>query len=246
MLQAHIKLDDSINCKYAILPGDPARLDHIKKYLDDVVELAYNREYRSLKGKYKDIEVLAISTGIGGSSAAIAIEELNNIGVKSMIRIGSCGALQTNIKLGDLILAEGAIRDDGTSKAYVDSIYPAVCDHELLQNCIDACNDNDYRYHVGIVHSHESFYIEDNSIIEAGWSKKGVLGSDMETATLFTVGKLKKIKCASILNNVVEYGNETADSINSYTDGASLTQIGEANEILCALEALYRYDLKQK
>ena len=129
MKQAHIQLDESVNAKYAILPGDPARLDHIKKYLDDVEELAYNREFRSLSGFYKGMKVIAISTGIGGSSASIAIEELHNIGVTTMIRIGSCGALQKGIKLGDLIFAEGAIRDDGTSKTYIDVSYPAVPDN---------------------------------------------------------------------------------------------------------------------
>ncbi len=240
MKQAHIQLDESVNAKYAILPGDPARLDHIKQYLDDVEELAYNREFRSLSGFYKGMKVIALSTGIGGSSASIAIEELHNIGVTTMIRIGSCGALQKGIKLGDLVFAEGAIRDDGTSKAYVDVTYPATPNARLLTYCEDYAKEMDWNYHTGIVHSHESFYIDENDVIEAGWSKKGVLGSDMETAALFTVGRLRHIKTASILNNVVVYGEDTADSIGDYADGASLTHEGEKREILVALEAMYR------
>ncbi len=96
-LQPHIRLDSSLKIKYALLPGDPARLDRIAPFLEDAQELAYNREYRSLRGLYKGIEILAISTGIGGASAGIAIEELHNIGVSAMIRIGSCGSLQKEV-----------------------------------------------------------------------------------------------------------------------------------------------------
>ena len=94
MLEAHIQLDQSVNTKYAIMPGDPARIDRIITFLEYVKELAYNRDFRSISGYYKGIKVIAISTGIGGSSASIAIEELKHIGVDTMIRIGSCGALQ--------------------------------------------------------------------------------------------------------------------------------------------------------
>ena len=240
MKQAHIQLDESVNAKYAILPGDPARLDHIKEFLDNVEELAYNREFRSLSGYYKGVKIIAISTGIGGCSAAIAIEELHNIGVNTMIRIGSCGALQKGIQLGDLIFAAGAIRDDGTSKTYIDVTYPASPDARLLLNCEDYAKEMNWNYHTGIVHSHESFYFDENDEIEARWSKKGVLGSDMETAALFTVGRIRGVKCASILNNVVVYGEDTADSIGDYADGASLTYEGEKREILVALEAMYR------
>lgn len=238
MKQAHIQLDESVNAKYAILPGDPARLDHIKEFLDNPKELAFNREFRSLVGEYKGVRIIAISTGIGGCSASIAIEELHNIGVNTMIRIGSCGALQKGIKLGDLIFAAGAIRDDGASKAYVDISYPASPDAHLLINCEKYALSQGWAYHTGIVHSHESFYIDDNDKIEAEWSKKGVLGSDMETAALFTVGRLRGIKTASILNNVVVYGQDTADSIGDYATGASLTYEGEKREIITALEAM--------
>lgn len=240
MKQAHIQLDETVNAQCALLPGDPARLDHIKQYLDNVEELAFNREYRSLVGEYKGMRVIAMSTGMGGVSVAIGIEELKNIGVKTMIRIGSCGALQQGIQLGDLVFAAGAIRDDGTSKTYIDSIYPAAPDARLLINCEEIATENNWRYHTGIVHSHESFYFDENDEIEERWSKKGVLGSDMETAPLFVVGRLRGIRCASILNNVVVYGEDTADSIGDFADGASLTHEGEKREILVALEAMYR------
>ena len=175
-------------------------------------------------------------------AAAIALEELKNIGVRALVRIGSCGALQKGIGLGDLILGCGAIRDDGASKAYVHTEYPAVADYRLLGFCVDAAKDLGCRSHVGIIHSHESFYHEENDAESAYWSRKGALGADMESAALFTIGRLRGMKTASILNNVVVYGEDTADAIGGYVDGESLTARGEQNEIRVALEALYRLE----
>ena len=241
MLQAHIQLE-KINAKYAIMPGDPKRIDVIKQFLENPKELMYNREFRSVEGTYKGIPVIAISTGVGGSSASLAVEELHNLGVHTMIRVGSCGALQKNINLGDLIIGEGAIRDDGVSKTYVDAIYPAAPNHELVEAIIQACKDNNYPYHTGIIHSHETFYHDANEQEEAKWSKLGVLGSDFESAGLFVVGRIRGCRCASILNNVVLYGQDSADAVSDYVGGESLTSIGEKAEIQMALEAFYKLE----
>lgn len=240
MKQPHIALDESLNISYAILPGDPARLDRIAQQLTHVRELAYNREFRSICGEYRGVPVLAVSTGIGGSSAGIAVEELHNIGVRAMIRIGSCGALQKNIELGELIFACGAIRDDGASKAYVDVSYPAVADPALLSCVMESGKELGVCSHVGVVHSHESFYHEENDAQSAYWARKGALGADMETAALFTIGRLRGVRTASILNNVVLYGEDTADAIGGYVDGAAACAKGEFDEIHVALEAFYR------
>ncbi|MCR4704882.1 MAG: nucleoside phosphorylase [Lachnospiraceae bacterium] len=237
MLQPHIQLDESHHIKYAILPGDPARVDRIAKYFDDPKELAFNREFKSIKGLYKGVPVLALSTGIGGASMTIAIEELRQIGITHLIRIGSCGALKKGIGLGDLIIVNGAVRDDGASNTYVDAVYPAVPDTDLLFGVIESAKDAGYRYHVGIARSHDSFYIDDEEEVSRFWSERGVIGSDMETAALFTVGRLRGLKTASILNNVVLWGEDTADSIGSYADGENLTAKGEEAEILTALNA---------
>lgn len=242
MKQAHILLDKTINAKYAILPGDPARLDHIKKYLDNPQELSSNREYRSLLGTYKGVTILSISTGIGGPSTAIAIEELYNIGVDTMIRIGSCGALQNDIEIGELILAEGAIRHEGTSKKYIESIYPATPDFELFKVIKETCESLKYHHQTGLVLTHDSFYSEDHNSLEKKWSYYGALGADLETSTLLTIARIKKIRAASILNNVVLYGQDTSESISSFVDGASSAIEGEKREILVALEACYRME----
>lgn len=242
MLQPHIQLEESLNLKYAILPGDPARVDRIAQQLENVEELKFNREYRSLRGTYQGVGVLAMSTGMGGASMAIAVEELRNIGITHIIRIGSCGALQEGIGLGDLILVNAAVRDDGASQIYAPASFPGVADPDLLAGCVRSGRDKGFRCHVGLCRSHDSFYIDNNEDISAFWSKKGILGSDMETAALFTVARLRGVKAASILNNVVIWGEDTSSSIGSYADGASLTAQGEKNEITVALEAFVRME----
>ena len=167
MLQPHIQLDETVHADCALLPGDPARLDRIAPFLSEVKELAYNREFRSLRGNYRGMPVLAVSTGIGGASAGIAAEELHKIGVKAMIRIGSCGALQAKVKLGDLIIVNGAVKDDGASKTYSQAIYPAVPDAELMIACIEAARDQGFAHHVGIARSHDSFYTDREAEIDS-------------------------------------------------------------------------------
>lgn len=246
MLQPHIHLDETLNARYAILPGDPARVERIARQLENAEELAFNREYRSMRGTYKGLPIVAMSTGMGGCSAAIGVEELRNLGVTAMIRVGSCGALQKGIGLGDLILACGAIRDEGVSKAYVDVRYPAVPDAALLGHCAAAARENNWPAHIGVVHSHESFYIDTNDEESAYWSKQGALGADMETAGLFIVGRLRGVRTASILNNVVLWGTDTVGSIGGYSTGEDMTAEGERREIAVALEALYRLSLEDK
>lgn len=241
MKQPHIQLDETVNAPCALMPGDPKRVDVIASLLEDVEELTFNREYRSIIGTYKGMRVIGISTGMGGPSVAIAIEELKNIGVHTMMRIGSAGALQDGIMLGDMVICEGAVRDEGTSKCYIDEIYPAVPDYRLINHCADVAKEKGYGYHVGVVLSHESFYYDEDGQDCRKWSQKGVLATDFETAALYTVGRLRKVHTASILNNVVLWGNDTEEAIGSYQGGEDKTAIGERREIEIALEAMYRF-----
>lgn len=245
-LQPHIRCTEEDAALYAILPGDPQRVDRIKEYLTDAKDIAFNREHKSVSGYYKGVKVMAVSTGMGGPSTAIAIEELAHIGVKAMIRIGSCGALREGIRLGDLVIVNGAVRDDGASKSYVDSIFPAIPDTELLFDVIEAAKEQGFPYHVGIGRSHDALYAEAKGDLNELWGSRGVLGSDMETATLFVVGGLRGVKTASILNNVVEVKGNLKDEINSYVDGASAVAEGEKREILTALEAMVALDRKRQ
>ena len=244
-LEPHIRLSEEMGLRCALLAGDPARLDRLALHLQDVRELAYNREYRSLCGTYKGVEVLAMSTGIGGASMAIAVEELRHIGVEAAIRIGSAGSYQPGIGLGELILASGAVRDDGASKTYAPAEFPAVADPELFRCCMAAAEEYGAVSHAGIVRSHDSFYTDREDEICAYWSRFGVLCGDMETAALFTVGALRGLKAASILNNVVLYQSDTAEGIDQYVDGDSVTAEGEKAEIITALEALVKWKAKR-
>lgn len=244
LLQPHIRCGIKDAAKYAILPGDPKRVDKIKEFLTNVHEIAFNREHKSISGYYKGVKVMAVSTGMGGASTGIAVEELHRIGVEAMIRIGSCGALDSNIQLGDLILVNGAVRDDGASKAYIEEIYPAIPDFELMFNTVSSAKEKGYRFHIGKARSHDSFYTDKEDEIDKYWSSKGILGSDMETAALFTIGGLRGVKTASILNTVVTYKDDLSSHINNYVDGENAMLEGEKNEIITALEAIVKMDSK--
>jgi len=241
MLQAHMQIDN-IDAKYAIMPGDPKRIDVIKSLMENCVELNFNREYRSVIGTYKGVKVIAVSTGMGGSSTSIAVEELHNLGVHTMIRVGSAGALQKGIGLADMIIGEGAIRNDGASKTYVDVAYPACPDHHVVSKMIEACKENNIPYHCGVIQSHETFYHDSNPQEEEYWSKLGVLGSDFESAALFTVARVRGCRAASILNNVVIYGQDSGEAVASYGEGEDITALGEKRECLVALEAFYKLE----
>ena len=240
--QPHIQCGPLDAAPYALLPGDPSRVDRIMPHLSNVRTIAFNREYKSIVGEYKGVSIMVVSTGIGGASMGIAVEELARIGVHTMIRIGSCGSLSHRISLGDLILVNGAVRDEGTSKAYIDSIYPAIPDTALLMEMIETAKVNGYPYHVGKARSHDSFYTDEEEQIDRFWASKGVLGADMETAALFVIGGLRGIHTASVLNTVVTYEGELEESINEYVSGENKTRRGEENEILLALETLVRWD----
>lgn len=241
-LEPHIQLSSDLGISYALLAGDPARITRIAEHLEDVRELAYNREYRSLRGKYRGVDILALSTGIGGASMGIAVEELSHIGIKAAIRIGSAGSYQPNIGLGELIIASGAVRDDGASAAYVPAQFPAVADPELLAHCLQAAKFLPGLHHVGTVRSHDSFYTDQEKAICEYWSGYGVLGADMETAALYTIGALRKVKALTILNNVVLYRGDAGEGIGQYADGDMKMAEGERCEILLALETAARME----
>jgi len=237
----HIRLTKEHQADYAILPGAPERIDTIASYLDEVEELAYNREFRSIRGKYRGVNVLAVSTGIGGPSTAIVVEELARIGVKNMIRIGSAGALKEGLEVGDLVCIQGAVRDDGTSKSYVEESFPAIPDYDLLNACVESAREQKYRCHVGMARSHDMIYNDRKEEVYQYWGERNVYASDMETAALFVVGGLRKVHTASILNIVVASSHSTESGINDYVEQTSLASEGEKHEIITALEAVYRH-----
>lgn len=241
-MQPHLRLKPEDAAKYVLLPGDPERVRHIAKFLKAPQELSCNREYYSICGEYKGIKVLAVSTGIGGTSMGIAVEELKNIGAQVLIRVGSCGALQEGIKLGDIIISSGAVRNDGASVAYIEKGFPAVPHPEVVFALLESAKQQKIPYWCGITRSHDSFYTDEEEAIDEYWTKKGILGADMESAALFVIGALRGLKTGAVLNTVVEKKGDLKGDINEYVDGDEIAQEGEKREIVTALEAIYKIE----
>ena len=239
-LMPHIRLPKDLDADCLLLPGDPARADTVASYLEDARMLASNREFRSWQGTYKDKKMLVTSTGIGAASCAIAVEELIQCGIHNLIRIGSCGSLQPECALGDLIFVTGAIRDDGTSAAYVEAQYPAIPDFDLLSACRESAVAENIPYHLGICRSHSCLYGDRNPELYSYWAGKRAIASDMETAALFVLGSLRGVRTASILNVVAASQSSVAEDIGKYADKEAISMSGEEREIFTALEAFTR------
>lgn len=207
----HIGLSKEMikHAKYAILPGDPGRVPKIAACLDNPIKLCTNREYTSYLGDLEGEPILVMSTGMGGPSTAIAVEELAAIGVENLIRVGTSGGMQLDVNAGDLVIAQAAIRQEGTSKEYAPVEFPAVANIDLVNALKKSADELSYPNHVGVVHCKDSFYgqhdpermpvsYELENKWEA-WIKAGALCSEMETAALYTVSSVLRIKAAAIL-----------------------------------------------
>lgn len=209
-IQFHIKCKKGDVGKYVILTGDPQRTDKIAKYLKNAYLVANNREYRVFTGELKGEKVSVCSTGIGGPSAAIAVEELCKCGAEVMLRIGTCGGINTKVQGGDAVIPTGAIRQEGTTLQYVPQEFPAVADFEVVSALIDAAKSYGINYHTGIIQSKDSFYGQHSSEIMpvqteldnkwTAWKKSGVLASEMECSTVFVVGGIRGVKTGAVLH----------------------------------------------
>src|SRR6266581_9411842 len=143
---------------YVLVPGDPGRVPAIAKYLDGAKEVAFSREYRTFTGSLDGVPVSAMSTGMGGPSVAIGVEELSELGVHTFLRVGTCGAAQPEIKMGDLVIAMGSVRSEGTPNGYIPLEYPAVASLHMVQALIDASREAQAPFHTGIIRSVDSLY----------------------------------------------------------------------------------------
>lgn len=216
--QYHIDLKPGDIAPYVLTPGDPGRVDRILKTWDEGRIMAFHREYKSATGKYRGTPISALSTGIGGPSLAIAIEEAARIGAHTFIRVGTTGAIQDGIELGDIIIDHAAVRLEGTTHQYVRGEYPAVASYEVTLALIQAAEELGFRYHLGITASTDSFY--------AGQGRPGMNGYipsfakeiyndmrianvtnfEMEASTLFVLSSIYKLRagavCVVIANRV--------------------------------------------
>ena len=205
--QYHIGIGAEDIGKYIILPGDPKRCKKIAAYFDDARLVGDNSEYVTYTGKLCGKKVSVTSTGIGGPSAAIAMEELSKIGAHTFIRIGTCGGMQENIKSGEVVIANAAIRAEGTSREYAPIEFPAVSNFEVTSALKNASYKLKLNSHIGVVQCKDSFYGQHEPEkmpisyeLENKWNawlKLGTLASEMESAALFTVANYLGVRCGS-------------------------------------------------
>lgn len=212
-LQYHVRLKKGDIPSAVLMPGDPARVEKIAADWDSSEKMAAHRQYITMKGKVGGTELACTSTGIGSPGVAIAMEELANIGVTTMIRVGSCGGLQPHIKVGDVVITTGAVRLEGTSKEYVRPEYPAVADYRIVAALIEAAKSLKATYHVGITASTDSFYTGQGRPSFGGYfpsfqehlikdlQQAKVQNFEMEASCLLTLGSLFGLQtgCISVV-----------------------------------------------
>ena len=242
--QYHIGLKEGDVGKYVILPGDPKRCKKIAEYFDDAKLVADRREFTTYTGYLNGEKVSVTSTGIGGSSASIAMEELVNVGATTFIRVGTCGGMDINVKGGDIVIATGAIRMEGTSKEYAPIEFPAVANLNITNALVSAAKNLNFTYHTGVVQCKDSFYGQhapDRMPVSyelinkwEAWKKLGCLASEMESAALFIVASTLKVKAGSVFLTVANQEREKQNLENPVvhdTDRAIKTAV-EALKIL--------------
>jgi uridine phosphorylase len=221
--QPHLLVEDGDVHDVALVPGDPGRVERIADQCEDVEHVAENREYKLVNATYEGRDLTICSTGIGCPSATIAAEELAAVGVETFVRVGTIGALQSDIEIGDMIVATAAAKNEGTTKRYESVEYPAVADYETLSALVDGAEANEERaagtaatgangeavshdVHVGPVASDDAFYAETDEYVE-DWEAANILAVEMEAAALFTLARRKGLRAGAICTvdgNLVE------------------------------------------
>jgi uridine phosphorylase len=226
-----------------LMPGDPDRVLRMAATWDDARELAYHREYRSAAGTYKGVPIGAISSGIGAPGLEIAAHEFATIGGRTIIRVGTCGALREEIAPGDLIVPAAAVRRDGTADRYLPLEHPAFADPEVYMALIEACERLGYRYHTGIVCSVGSFYVGQERPVTGGFwqsaadgliedlAKAGVVCLEMECSALFVLARLFGMRSGAVLGAVA---NRVTNAFGD--NGAEERAIAAANEAVVILD----------
>lgn len=232
--QYHIKCREGDVGRYVILPGDPGRCESIASLFDDAVLAAQNREYTTYTGTLLGEKVSVTSTGIGGASASIAMEELQELGADTFIRVGTCGGMQEKVQGGDCVIATGAVRMEGTSREYAPIEFPAVADFEVTSALVQAAKSMGVRWHAGVVQCKDAFYGQHApDSMPAGemlkykweaWKRLGVLASEMESAALFTVAAARGLRCGSVFH--VVWNQEIGGRGNPQYDTFTAVKLG--------------------
>ena len=243
-LQFHIQCALGQVGKYCILPGDPGRCRAIAQHFDAPVHVQTNREYTTYTGTLLGEKVSVVSTGIGGPSAAIAMEELCNLGCHTFVRVGTCGGIKLEVQSDDVVVATGAVRMEGTSREYVPIEWPAVPDFTVTQALVQAAQNLGKPWHAGVVQCKDSFYGQHSPArmpvsyeLEQkweAWKRLGVLASEMESAALFAVAAARGVRCGSVFHVIWNQEREKAglDQKESHDTSAAIEVGVEALKLL--------------
>jgi uridine phosphorylase len=232
-LQYHIQVAPGQVGNYVLLPGDPDRVLRIAKYLQDAKEIAFHREHRTCTGTYKGITISATSTGMGCPSTAIAVEELANVGATHFIRVGSTGALQKGIRIGDIIVNTGSMRLDGTTRYYVHDGFPAVPDffltRVLFESSLQHQQGRGFNVFLGLGAASDAFYAETPEMLQM-LSDHRLLNVEMESSAIYTIATLRGLKagmvCAvsgNLISNEVVYDQVNAGLVQGWEDAIQIT-----------------------
>jgi uridine phosphorylase len=200
----HIKVNPDDIGKYVIVVGDRGRVQRVAKYLENPVKVGENREYLTYTGLLKGEKVSVMSTGMGAPAMEIAVNELATTSARIVVRIGTSGALQKHLKLGDSVIATATVRRDGTTIQYLPPEFPAVADFEVVSYLKRAAEEIGHRHHVGVIYSTDSYYgrffdPEGHSRYSELLTKAGALVVEMEVGALFVVGMIRGIKTGAVL-----------------------------------------------
>jgi uridine phosphorylase len=235
-VQYHVELGEGDVARAVLLPGNPERIEKITQFWDDAEARAHHREYRTVTGDYEGTPISVTSTGIGSPSAAIAVEELARVGADTFIRVGSCGAIQPDMEVGDLVITTGGVRQEGTSDAYVREDYPAVADHEVVSALVAAAERLDYDYHTGITMSADSFYAGQGRPGFEGFEARGsdelieelkaanVKNIEMEASAIMTLANIYGLRAGAVCSVFAnrETGEFLTEGENRAAETASL------------------------
>jgi uridine phosphorylase len=246
--QYHIHCREGDVGRYVLMPGDPGRCAQIAAYLENARLVAQNREYTTYTGTLDGVPVSATSTGIGSPSTAIAVEELCAIGADTMIRVGTSGAMQNFLRNGDLVIAQAAVRDEGTSSQYVPLSYPAVAHLDTVMALRASAREQGVRSHTGIVRSGDALYVDlapqtiplhvvTGEHTARMWSEARVLCADMEASTLFVVGTIRGLRTGAILlvvNSVGDGAIEQEQAAGDRLDPLIRTAVGAVRALIRA------------
>ena len=243
-LQFHIQCKEGDVGRYCILPGDPGRCEKIAAYFDDPIKVQSNREYTVYTGTLLGEKVSVCSTGIGGPSAVIAMEELHAIGADTFIRVGTCGGIALQVQSDDVVIATGAVRHDGASREYAPIEFPAVSDYRIQEALVQAAKNLGKSWHAGVVQCKDSFYGQHDPArmpvsyeLQAkweAWKRLGVLASEMESAALFCCAAALGVRCGSCFHVVWNQEREAAglDQQESHDTSAAIEVGIEAVKLL--------------